>query len=369
MTTPKTTLWAIEPHTKAKHDILRRYLNAWFPILAKYNQEVTYIDGFCGPGEYSGGEEGSPIIALKAANNGQFLSNTSVKFFFFDERSDRIEHLTQTLSRQTLPRNFQYFTKTDSFANAFEEFLNGLTPTNPKPIFAFIDPFGFEGIPFSLVQRLLSQTKTELFINLMGESINRFLTHPDDKIKGHIVTLFGTEKVLDIPKQPGDRLTNLRTLYQSQLQQHAQFVRFFEMRGKKTQPLYHLFFAGNHPLGHAKMKEAFWKVDPQSGYLFSDSTNPNQPLLFDPQQEAYNQLLSLLQQQFLNQTLSVRQIGQFVEDETIYCKTHMKEAFKKLEKQENIRVQPLKTDNTRRRQGTFPDEAIICFFAQQSRLF
>lgn len=364
MTTPKTTLWAIEPHTKAKHDILRRYLNAWFPILGKYNQEVTYIDGFCGPGEYLGGEEGSPIIALNAAqNNCQFLNNTSVKFFFFDERSDRIEYLTQVLSPRMLPNNFQYFTKTDSFANAFEKFLNGLTPTNPKPIFAFIDPFGFEGIPFSLVQRLLSQIKTEVFINLMGESINRFLTHPDDKITRHIVTLFGTEKVLDISKQPGDRLTNLRTLYQSQLQQHARFVRFFEMRGKKTQPLYHLFFAGNHPLGHAKMKEAFWKVDPQSGYLFSDSTNPNQPLLFDPQQEVHNQLLPLLQKEFLNQTVPVNKIKQFVEDKTSYCETHMKTALRKWEEQGSIRVEPLKTDGNKRKKGTFPDGVIVYFSA------
>lgn len=362
MVAPNDKLWEITPHTKAKHDILRRYLNAWFPILGKYNRAITYIDGFCGPGEYSGGEEGSPIIALKAAqNNNHFLNNTLVEFYFFDGGSDRIKHLEQTLSLQTLPSNFKCFIKTDSFANAFREFLNSLTPTNPKPIFAFIDPFGFEGIPFSLVQKLLSQTKTEVFINLMDGSINRFLTHPNDKIKEHIVTLFGTEKVLDIAKQPGNRLTNLRTLYQSQLQQHARFVRFFEMRNKKDQTLYHLFFAGNHALGHTKMKEALWKVDPQSGYLFSDSTDPNQPLLFDPQEEVYNQLLPLLRKQFLGQTLSVEQIKQFVEEETMYCATHMKTALIKFEKQKLIHVHPLKTDEKKRRQKTFPDEAIIRF--------
>ncbi len=68
MAAPKTTIWAIEPHTQAKHAILKRYLQAWMPILSLARfPEVLYIDGFAGPGTYTGGEEGSPVIALRAA--------------------------------------------------------------------------------------------------------------------------------------------------------------------------------------------------------------------------------------------------------------------------------------------------------------
>jgi hypothetical protein len=35
-------------------------------MLSKYNGRNIYIDGFAGPGRYKGGEDGSPIIALKA---------------------------------------------------------------------------------------------------------------------------------------------------------------------------------------------------------------------------------------------------------------------------------------------------------------
>src|SRR5690554_564418 len=31
---PDEPIWPIEEHTKAKHELLRRYLGAWFPILA-----------------------------------------------------------------------------------------------------------------------------------------------------------------------------------------------------------------------------------------------------------------------------------------------------------------------------------------------
>ncbi len=61
--------WSIPPHTRAKHEILRYYLGAWFPILATIQHRLLYIDGFAGPGEYEGGEDGSPIIALKVAKD------------------------------------------------------------------------------------------------------------------------------------------------------------------------------------------------------------------------------------------------------------------------------------------------------------
>ena len=47
---PKDTIWALEPHTAAKHKILACYLDAWFPILAKYNGRIVYLDGFSDPG-------------------------------------------------------------------------------------------------------------------------------------------------------------------------------------------------------------------------------------------------------------------------------------------------------------------------------
>jgi three-Cys-motif partner protein len=66
MATHKRTYWRVESHTQIKHLILRRYLEAWLPIMAKYNGRILFVDGFAGPGQCDGGEEGSPIIALKA---------------------------------------------------------------------------------------------------------------------------------------------------------------------------------------------------------------------------------------------------------------------------------------------------------------
>jgi three-Cys-motif partner protein len=68
MAAPRTTRWQLEPHTRAKHEILKRYLQAWMVILSQGRfPEILYIDGFAGPGEYIGREAGSPTIALDTA--------------------------------------------------------------------------------------------------------------------------------------------------------------------------------------------------------------------------------------------------------------------------------------------------------------
>src|SRR6266446_2858127 len=99
------TTWAADPHTLAKHAILRRYLQAWFPILTQQasalarqfgkapNREVLFIDGFAGPGEYTNGKEGSPVIALKAALNHAIAFPIPVRMMFIEERPDRFQHL------------------------------------------------------------------------------------------------------------------------------------------------------------------------------------------------------------------------------------------------------------------------------------
>src|SRR4030095_16316509 len=63
---PDEVPWDRAPHTAAKHDLYRHYLDAWFPILIQAFQEVTVAEGFAGPGVYKEGRPGSPIFALRA---------------------------------------------------------------------------------------------------------------------------------------------------------------------------------------------------------------------------------------------------------------------------------------------------------------
>jgi hypothetical protein len=120
-----------------------------------------------------------------------------------------------------------------------------------------------------------------VLVTVMADSINRWLEHPVEKIKANIIETFGTDEATKIAEETGDRVNELKNLYHRQLNKAAKFVRYFEMRDYDGRLVYYLFFASNNALGHLKMKEAMWKVDPMGAFTFSDSTDPNQTLLFD----------------------------------------------------------------------------------------
>ena len=362
MTKPSETLWEIEPHTQVKHEILRRYLGAWFGILGQRIHGIMYLDGFCGPGRYKGGEDGSPIIALKEAmKQTTLLKSSEVVFFFIDENSDRIEHLKQEISLLSIPSNFKLIVETGEFQCVLQQVFDQARRVNSNlvPTFAFIDPFGFKGLSFDLVKQLLKNPHTEVFVNVMIDSVNRFIEHPDPQTQQHIIDLFGTRQALDVIRSGGDRMAALRRLYLAQLQKHALFVRYFEMRDERDRVLYYLFFATNHPLGHARMKEAFWKVDPSSGFRFSDATNPNQLVLFE--MDPSIDLAKLILSGFASKSVPVGKVREFIENETPYTASQMRSALSLLEERQQLCVSPCKADGKKRRRGTFPDEAIVEF--------
>jgi len=363
MTKPIETLWEIEPHTKAKHEILQRYLGAWFPILGSKIPKIVYIDGFCGPGKYKGGEDGSPVIAVKEAlKHTSILSKSDVFFLFIDERPDRIEHLKTELSSLNPPKNFHPDARVNEFENTLTQILDNLNQQGRQlaPTFAFIDPFGFKGAPFSLVQRLLDNPRTEVFINIMIDFINRFAEHPMSTDRQYIKDLLGvSEEEINKVTSSSDRILAFRQLYQDKLKQHANFVRFFEMRDHRNKVIYYLFFASNHPLGHAKMKEAFWKVDCQSGFTFSDRTDPNQPVLFDL--EPSIDLALQIKKYFAGSTQLSDTVITYIVDETPYTESHCKKALVYLENAAELTVEPNKTDGNKRRKASFPNGVVIHF--------
>src|ERR1039457_6104352 len=154
MAVPKDTLWPIEPHTQAKHEILRRYLSAWLPILSRSHDKIAFIDGFSGPGRYTGGEPGSPLVALDVAIHHLRALEGEIAFWFMDERQDRIDHLQQELANLTIPKHFRIAIECNRFAENLTEALDSIFQDGLRmaPTFALVDPFGFSGIPYSLIQ-------------------------------------------------------------------------------------------------------------------------------------------------------------------------------------------------------------------------
>lgn len=358
MATPKETIWEIDPHTIAKHKILENYLKAWFPILCSHNSRVNYIDGFAGPGKYSKEEPGSPIIALEVAKNHTAKLTSQINFIFIEEDKKRADHLEGEIQKLALPNNFKYYLINGEFHTETIELLNHLDSDKKvlAPTFAFIDPFGFSGIPFNVVERLLAIPKVEVFITFMVDSINRFIG--DEKVGNHIVELFGSKDVEEIIKTSANRIEDLKKLYQSKLNEKSKYVRYFEMCDNNNRPIYDLFFGTNHELGLVRMKEAMWKVDEEGFYNFSDATNPEQILLF---QNDYNDsILSLLKGKFgTSSKFDVSDIQDYIKIETPYLINHLNKTLRELEDKELIEIEKKKKDGKPRRKHTFPPDVIL----------
>jgi len=282
-----STIWPIEPHTKAKHEILRRYLGAWFPILSKWSGRIIYLDGFAGPGVYAGGEIGSPVIALETAANHVLLPRfKEIKFIFIEKDKARAQKLVDVLKQRfpTLPANINYSVYDAEFAPTFGEGLNELEKqgANLAPTFAFLDPFGFSGLPMKLIGRMLNCDKCEVLITFMSGFVRRFNDELREEALNELYATDEWKKIHEIDA-PEEREKFLLQLYESQLKKlgGVEYVRSFGMIGPNSQMIYYLVFATKHLKGLEVMKDAMWKVDRTGSFKFSDITGFNQSFLID----------------------------------------------------------------------------------------
>lgn len=362
--------WEQPPHSIAKHTILEKYLAAWFSILGMSESTLNFIDGFCGPGVQDGGTFGSPIIALNIAKKVKMDQNRklgSVNFYFIDSNKNRINTLRNKIESDcNKPKEFKFF----YMLGEFEEFVTNLFSKEMKsnrilgPTFAFIDPFGISGVTFNSVKRILENDKSEVFINIMVESANRWINHPNDKIHTNIELLFGTNEVYKIPQMSNvDRIEEFRSLYLRQIRQCAKYVYDFEMRGNNDKRLYYLFFATNNKTGIKKMKEACWSVDKIRGKAFSDREfeKQYQRSLFSDECLRFFDLSEIILDKFSSGTYAIQEIEDYVLYETNYLPSHMRYTLKCLEKEGRITVMNIKTDGSKRHGKTFSENVRVIF--------
>lgn len=359
----KDIIWMMEPHTEAKHEILRKYLNAWLPIITRWHGRVLYIDGFAGPGEYVNGEDGSPIIAIKSVLEHKADISAEIRMLFIEADKKRYEFLKKKVENYQLPSNIKIGCICAKFDQTLTEILNYLDEQKARlaPAFVFIDPFGFTGIPFSVIKRIMENEKCEVLITFMYEEIDRFIS--DKKLWNGLNETFGTEEWKQvIPEDDSKRREiMLHNIYRKQLEKEAsiKFVRSFKMTNKINKTDYFLFFGTSSIVGLKKMKAAMWKVDEKGAFQFSDATyNPAQSMLFAIEPN-YDQLKAVILRNFKNKSVSIMELENFILTQTPFRETHYKkQILRPMEKKEEIK---LDCPNLKRKKGTFPFDCIIQF--------
>lgn len=275
-----------KPRTKAKLELLRHYLGAWFEILARATNangdhlfdEIAYLDGFCGRGEYADGEQGSPLIAVRFANSvAAKRGDLTISVILVDKIKKNIDHL-KTLDPIRKPHpNVKIHAIHGSFDDTVLGIFDRLSVPSSAPTFSFVDPYGLIKDPNKTFERLVRNQSSELFINFMEGYVNRFLNHRSEKTRDTFISAIGkksAERVL----AAADGIAAISNEYTNILRSFGQYVRTFQMRDEKNVRDNTFFFCGNNRQGFKKIKEAMWKIDPVNGSEFSAYTFVQQKL-------------------------------------------------------------------------------------------
>ena len=357
------TVWAAEPHTLAKHAILRNYLQAWSVIMARQVQNrpperavVRFIDGFAGPGEYSTGESGSPVVALRTVLDHSQDFPVPVRFFFIEGRADRHAHLCGVLDRlaaeiQATPKVQLLKPRLGECAAILNEALDVFEQRSLTvgPALFFLDQFGYSQVPMSLIARVMRQRECEVFSYLNFAHLNHYLADAT-KWPAFNVAFGGDEWRPALALSGRARHDFLIRTYKQVLKErgNAKHVWPFAIFNASGALLHWLVFCTNSLRGLEEMKKAMWKVDSTGTFRFSDRDDPRQTNFLSDMNDDW--LPDALANALDGRTLTRDEIWTHVLTETPFYL--YKSALKRLEDDGRLRVSAMPA---RRRKGSFPD--------------
>ncbi len=238
--------------TKTKLEIYRSYVRAWLQVFLHADdfrrKPLQFFDFFCGPGEDSKGEPGSPLILLT-----ELLAERSkikercheIRIFFNDQDGAKIDNLKKLCAKKSLAWQPRF--ESLDFADAFKKFQNEI---GIGPSLVFIDQSGVKHITGS-VFHFLAQAGTTDFLFFTASSAKwRFgeLLAPEIKLPR------------DVPYTDAHRV--LADKYREWAPE-GMFIGHFSI--KKKSNIYGLVFGSRAWRGMQKFLEIAWKLDPACG--------------------------------------------------------------------------------------------------------
>lgn len=182
--------------TKAKHFILRRYLQALAFKVLRFS-DITYVDGFSGPWEAQTENfaDSSFMIAIEVLRDAQqkVLEQTrqrpKVRCFFSENDPKAFAQLTAAVAPYNKPQeDFEIRTYCGNFEDAVTEIQTFIGRS--FPLF-FIDPTGWTGYAFDTIRPLFDRGRCEVLINFMYDFVNRAASMSDPKTIASLDPILG----------------------------------------------------------------------------------------------------------------------------------------------------------------------------------
>lgn len=192
----------IEDHSKAKLEVIRRYIRAYFDRLnvvpRREEFKLDLVDGFCGGGIFSDGNDlvgGSPLVMLEESKAAEERLNRSrskplrvdCKHYFVDKEPAHIDYLRAVLAERDYNTNDEDIVlDAKPFEGAVEGILSEIHRRQPRAgraIF-FLDQLGFSQVELQLVARILRELPAaEVILTFAADSLINHLSLTDQIIK------------------------------------------------------------------------------------------------------------------------------------------------------------------------------------------
>jgi three-Cys-motif partner protein len=163
-------------HTRLKHLILDKYLNAWARklLLGTPARQVWFVDAFAGAGRDRRGNDGSPVIAARIAA----AVNHEMATRFGREGRMSVLAIERDPTRFSLLRDCLEPFRESRIAFAYNGSLDRVIDefrrkVGDAPVLFFLDPFGLRGLAAELLPKLFDGPYNEVFLLFSGMAATR----------------------------------------------------------------------------------------------------------------------------------------------------------------------------------------------------
>jgi three-Cys-motif partner protein len=277
-------------HHRAKHELLRRYMDVWMPKLGFTYDQVALVDGFASTGRYRDGERGSPLITLDAFVGRSPADRARFKhpphFVFIEGNKPFARHLKAEVDSYPTLHGATVDVIHGSYEDHFPRVVSHLATTyrQPVPTFAFVDPRGYADNPFSHIEvfKCRLREKSEVMVYLPAAFMARFVS--TGITDAALTKLYGGptwEQAAEMD-EPSRQLAGqkLAGLFGDRLSEYFDWVTSFNVEPERRND-YYLLFGTGHKDGLREMKRAMWAVDSHAGEGFKQAkTRPGHMQLF-----------------------------------------------------------------------------------------
>ncbi|WP_020572388.1 three-Cys-motif partner protein TcmP [Parafrankia discariae] len=344
MAVPTGVRWARDPHTAAKHDLLRRYLQAWYPIIFSGRERAAYVEGFAGPGVYLDDLPGSPIVALDVfLDSPTLMRGGRLEVVLLEAHTGRFAELRRRidtrLTERGRPAALVPTIRRGKCGHDLLPLLHELGVFG-SAAFVFLDSFGGPDVPHDLVRAIAGNPSSEVLVTFGTSFPTRF-----GQIDKHAATadkVFGSPEWRAVQHVPPSRKKEfLLDQYRASLNRAGfSFTLAFEMVDEGGRPLF-LVFGTSHESGLKAMKDAMWKVDPLTGVRYRDPRDVAQQLLdlkIEPEtRPLQNAIMNVIAE---SGPMTVANLRRFALLNTVFRPEHVGTALRELRKAGRLHQSP-----------------------------